>query len=125
MTSATRDTLIDVRRILADAGWGSADEPAAGVSDERLRGLRSAYGELLRREHLELLDKTLTKGQTLREAGEQMGLSEGAAGQLLREALIRLREFADYSAAAGVVRSRDTGAVPTHPRPSESLEQTA
>lgn len=100
MNSVTRSALVDVDRILSEAGWNVADEHTGTLNDEKIEQLRTAYHDLLAGEHLAILDRTLGKNLTLREAGEQMGISEAAAAKLLREALTRLNKFAGVSSTA-------------------------
>lgn len=100
MNPETRSALVDVDRILTEAGWDNPRAAADALNDERIERLRSVYHQLLAGEHLAILDRTLGKNQTLREAGEQMGISEAAAAKLFREALFRLNEFAEVSSKA-------------------------
>jgi DNA-directed RNA polymerase specialized sigma24 family protein len=100
MNSVTRNTLIKVDRILTEAGWDAPGKNAEVLDDTEISRLRSAYKDLLAGDHLAILDRTLGRNQTLREAGEQMGLSEGAAAKLLREALAHLNTFAGMSSKA-------------------------
>jgi DNA-directed RNA polymerase specialized sigma24 family protein len=100
MNKVTRDALTEVDRILSEAGWDMPEPGPDELNEERINRLRSAYKGLLADDHFAILDRTLGRNLTLREAGEQMGLSEGAAAKLLREALARLNTFAGMSSKA-------------------------
>jgi DNA-directed RNA polymerase specialized sigma subunit len=101
MNTVTRNALVNVDHILSEAGWDKLEgDETDNLSNEQIGMLRSAYKDLLRGDHLAVLDRTLGKNQTLREAGEQMGLSERAVTQLLREALARVNAFAGVSSKA-------------------------
>lgn len=100
MNSATKAALKDVDRILTEAGWDAPEQGPGTVAEEQIGRLRTAYKDLLAGNHLAILDRTLGQNQTIREAGAQMGLSEGAAAKLFREALDRLHAFAGMSSKA-------------------------
>ena len=92
MTTATREALEQVSRILHDAGW-DAPAPAAEVSEAELASLRTAYAGI-RGDHLELLQQTLGAGEGVEDVGRKMGLPPEQARSLFREALQRLRTLA-------------------------------
>jgi hypothetical protein len=92
MTTATREALEQVSRILHDAGW---DAPPADpdVTDAELQALRSAYSDL-RDEHFTLLRQTLGQSQRVEDAGRSLGLAPEQARLLFHEAITRLRALA-------------------------------
>lgn len=90
MTTATRDALNQVSRILHDAGWDAPAPNTTAVTDQELEMLRTAFAGI-RGDHLELLQRTLGAGERLEDVGRRMGLPPEQARSLFREALDRLR----------------------------------
>lgn len=93
MTTATREALEQVSRILHDAGWDAPAPGTAEVTDQELAALRTAFAGI-RGDHLELLQRTLGAGERVEDVGRGMGLPPEQARSLFREALDRLRALA-------------------------------
>jgi DNA-directed RNA polymerase specialized sigma24 family protein len=90
MTTATREALEHVSRILHEAGWDNPTPEPAELTDQELAALRTAYAGI-RGDHLELLQRTLGAGERVEDVGRRMGLPPEQARSLFREALDRLR----------------------------------
>jgi hypothetical protein len=106
MNRTTQEALADVSRMLHEAGWDAETRALESLDEEKINRLRFAYHDLLRSDYFEILDRTLGKRQSIRQAGDEMGLSENGANELFREALQRLDEFTSVSTNQGFVAHR-------------------
>jgi hypothetical protein len=90
MTTATREALEQVNRILHEAGWDDPAPATGEVTEQELAALRAAYADI-REDHLTLLRRTLGGRENVEEVGRGMGLAPEQPRSLFREALTRLR----------------------------------
>jgi hypothetical protein len=111
MTTATRQALEDVSKILHEAGWDAAlPGLPSHLPDQVMMPIRAAYESLLHEDDLALLRQTLGAGQPVEDVGRTLGLSPDQARSRFVEAVRRLCAFAEVAEAQGFTPATPTTA---------------
>ena len=92
MTTATKNALEHVSRILHDAGWDAADAPPP-LGERDLDAAVNSLARLLRPDDWTLLQEFMGKGKRAEDAGRVLGLGPDESRSRLSEAVSRLRQF--------------------------------
>ena len=89
--------------ILHEAGWDTHPPQPPVLTEQTLQNMRHAYSDLLREDHVAILQQTLGNGQRVEDAGRALGISPEASRSLFSEALARLVGFAEVAERQGFV----------------------